>query len=186
MNGNNRLYRSTSEGMLGGVAAGLARYFNTDVNVIRLLMVLAAFFTGGAVVAVYLALWLLLPTVSSTSNDVGGIMQENLNEMAHRIGFRSNNPNGGNTTTVAGNGPNVSNVSNVSNGGPSNAYNSGQAPQARTTSTPFTPSIGAIILIALGGFLLLANFGVFHFFRWNFFWPLLLVGLGVMLLMKKR
>jgi phage shock protein PspC (stress-responsive transcriptional regulator) len=165
--------------MLGGVAAGVARYFNTDINVVRLLMVLAAFFTGGAFIAVYLVLWLLLPTVTSTSTDVGGIMQENLNEMAGRAGFRGSNPNVGNTGAAA-QGP---------NGGQPNSYSQAQTPQtpqAGTNSTAFTPSIGAIVLITLGGLLLLGNFGIFHVFGWRFFWPLVLVGLGVLLLVRKR
>jgi phage shock protein C len=166
--------------MLGGVAAGLAQYFNTDVNVIRLLMVLAAFFTGGAFLAVYIALWLLLPTVTSTSNDVGGIMQENLNEMGRRVGL-SGKPNGGNTP------PAGTNASAGNGGGPVSTYsNQGQPPQAGTAATRFSPPLGAVILIAIGTFLLLSNFGIFHFFRWHFFWPLVLVGLGVMLLMRKR
>jgi phage shock protein C len=178
MNGNNgRLYRSTSEGMIGGVAAGVARYFNIDVNVVRLLAVLGVFFTGGALIAVYLALWLLLPTVTTTSTDMGGIMQENLNEMAGRAGFRPNN------------NPNASNGGNVPNGGnqgqPS-AYNAGQLPGAGATSTSFTPGMGAIILIVIGGMLLLGNFGILGFFKWSFFWPLILVGLGVYLLTRKR
>jgi phage shock protein PspC (stress-responsive transcriptional regulator) len=172
-NGNRRLYRSTSEGMLGGVAAGIAHYFNMDVNVVRLLTVLAAVFTGGAAVAVYLVLWLLLPTVSSTSSDVGGIMQENLNEMAGRVGFKSNNPNpsnGGNPASPA------------TNGGQPDTYTQSQTPSTGTTSTSFTPNLAALILIGLGGLFLLGNLG----FRWSFFWPFILVGLGLLLLMRKR
>jgi phage shock protein PspC (stress-responsive transcriptional regulator) len=154
--------------MLGGVAAGFAHYFNMDVNVVRLLMVLAAVFTGGAAVAVYLVLWLLLPTVTSTSTDVGGIMQENLNEIAGRAGFKGNNPNPGN----GGNGAS----SPTTNGGQS------QTPSTGTTSTIFTPNLAALLLIGLGGLFLLGNLG----FRWSFFWPFILVGLGVLLLMRKR
>ncbi len=191
MNGNRRLYRSTSEGMLGGVAAGLAHYFNTDVNVIRLLMVLAGFFTGGTFLAVYIALWLLLPTVTSTTNDLGGILQENLNEMGRRVGLSGNANNAGNAQNTPNGGGNASSQAPVhTNGEPGNSYNhqahTPHAPHAGATATRFTPPLGAVILIGIGTLLLLTNFGVFHFFKWQFFWPLVLVGLGVMLLMRKR
>jgi hypothetical protein len=138
--------------------------------------VLAAVFTGGAAVAVYLVLWLLLPTVTTTSSDVGGIMQENLNEMAGRVGIKSNNPGNGN----GGNGGNP--ASPTTNGGQPNTYSQSQTPSTGTTSAVFTPSLIALILIGLGGLFLLGNLG----FRWSFFWPFILVGLGLLLLMRKR
>lgn len=53
--------RSSSQRMLGGVCAGLAEYFNVDLNLVRAGAVLAAFVTGGAAVLLYLALWMLIP-----------------------------------------------------------------------------------------------------------------------------
>ncbi|AHD20973.1 MULTISPECIES: PspC domain-containing protein [Rhodococcus] len=53
--------RSSSQRMLGGVCAGLAEYFNVDLNLVRAGAVLAAFVTGGTAVLLYLALWMLIP-----------------------------------------------------------------------------------------------------------------------------
>jgi phage shock protein PspC (stress-responsive transcriptional regulator) len=59
---NKRLYRSSSDVMLGGVAAGLGDYFEMDPTVMRLLFVLVAFMTGVVpVVPAYLALWVVMP-----------------------------------------------------------------------------------------------------------------------------
>lgn len=55
-----RLYRSGSRQMLGGVCAGLAAYFDTDVTLIRLIWVLAAFFGGSGLLA-YIIAWLIIP-----------------------------------------------------------------------------------------------------------------------------
>ncbi len=59
---NKRLYRSSSDVMLGGVAAGLAEYFEMDPTVMRLLFVLVAFMTGGVpAVPAYLVMWIVMP-----------------------------------------------------------------------------------------------------------------------------
>jgi len=47
--------------MLGGVAAGFARYFDTDPALVRILFVLFAVLTRGFGVLAYLALWVVLP-----------------------------------------------------------------------------------------------------------------------------
>ena len=47
--------------MLGGVAAGIAAYFNTDVALIRVLFVVSAIFIHFPVVLVYIILWIALP-----------------------------------------------------------------------------------------------------------------------------
>lgn len=41
-----KLYRSTSNKMIGGICGGLAEYFNIDVTVARLAWVLVVIFTG--------------------------------------------------------------------------------------------------------------------------------------------
>jgi len=55
-----RLYRSRSQRMIGGVAGGLAEYFNTDPTLMRLLMVLFAC-AGGAGLFFYLVAWIIMP-----------------------------------------------------------------------------------------------------------------------------
>lgn len=55
-----QLRRSAEGAMLGGVAAGLARYFDADVTLIRVILV-ALFLLPGPGPALYLAAWLLIP-----------------------------------------------------------------------------------------------------------------------------
>ena len=56
-----RLYRS-NDAILGGVAGGLAEYFNMDPTLMRVLFVLVAFVTGGfPAIPVYLILWAIMP-----------------------------------------------------------------------------------------------------------------------------
>lgn len=54
------LKRSKRYRLFGGVAGGLAEYFDIDPVIIRLLFILT-FFWGGTSLLVYLILWLVLP-----------------------------------------------------------------------------------------------------------------------------
>ena len=55
-----KLYRETNDRVLGGVAAGLARYFEIDVTWVRILFILAAIF-GFSGFFIYLILWIAIP-----------------------------------------------------------------------------------------------------------------------------
>lgn len=55
-----RLYRSTSNRMLGGVCGGLGEYFNIDPTIVRLLFVLAAVCGFFGLIA-YLIMYLIIP-----------------------------------------------------------------------------------------------------------------------------
>ena len=55
-----RFYRSRTDRVIGGVAAGLAEYFDLDPVLIRLLFVIFALFGGGGVL-VYIIFWIVIP-----------------------------------------------------------------------------------------------------------------------------
>jgi phage shock protein PspC (stress-responsive transcriptional regulator) len=59
-----RLHRVGRGRMLGGVAAGLADYFDVDPTIVRIGFVAMAFL-GGLAVPIYLAGWLLIPDEDS-------------------------------------------------------------------------------------------------------------------------
>lgn len=59
-----RLFRIKSNKMIGGVAAGLAEYFNLDVTLVRVLLVVA-FFAPIPSVIPYIVLWIVMPTKES-------------------------------------------------------------------------------------------------------------------------
>lgn len=54
-----RLYRSSTDRMLGGVCGGLGKYLEIDPLLIRLVFVLLAF--SGVSIVLYILLWLLIP-----------------------------------------------------------------------------------------------------------------------------
>jgi phage shock protein PspC (stress-responsive transcriptional regulator) len=55
-----QLRRSADDKMLAGVAGGIARYLNTDVTLVRIIVAALVLFTGAGV-ALYIAAWLLIP-----------------------------------------------------------------------------------------------------------------------------
>ena len=61
-----RLYRSRDNRMIAGVCGGIARYFNLDPTVVRLIFVVAILFAGSAILA-YLIAWLVVPEEPFTS-----------------------------------------------------------------------------------------------------------------------
>ena len=58
---NRRLYRSRTDTVLGGVAAGLAIYLNADPALIRIAWALLVVITGGAALLVYIVAWIVVP-----------------------------------------------------------------------------------------------------------------------------
>jgi phage shock protein C len=65
MTGNKKLHRSSSNRILGGVAAGLADYFEVDVTLVRITLLLLGL-TEGIGILLYLALWLIMPEMPAS------------------------------------------------------------------------------------------------------------------------
>jgi phage shock protein PspC (stress-responsive transcriptional regulator) len=65
-NTGKKLFRDGDDKFLGGVAAGIAHYFNIDTIWIRLGL-LALFFGGGFGIILYIILWILLPEAKTTA-----------------------------------------------------------------------------------------------------------------------
>jgi phage shock protein PspC (stress-responsive transcriptional regulator) len=169
---NQRVYRSTSEQMLGGVAAGLAHRMGLDPNLVRLGFVLGTFLTHGMLFFVYLALWALLPSSASTATNVGDTVRENVNEVAARFGVHSASP-----ATPADPGTAASTAAPT----PSTVLGNGQ------TIVRVLVIVGLIYALAmLGG--MGAMFGSVHHMGHGgggFIWPLLMI-LGVFWWLRRR
>ncbi|QQR92789.1 MAG: PspC domain-containing protein [Candidatus Iainarchaeum archaeon] len=55
-----RLYRSSTDKVLGGVCGGIAEYLGVDPVVIRLIWVVASLFWGIGIIA-YILAWIIIP-----------------------------------------------------------------------------------------------------------------------------
>jgi phage shock protein C len=64
---NRRLYRSPTESVLGGVAGGVAEYFDLDPAIVRVVWVLLALITGGVFFILYIVMWIVVPLGSEAT-----------------------------------------------------------------------------------------------------------------------
>ena len=62
-----KLFRDGDDKFLGGVASGIAHYFNIDTIWVRLLFLVITIAGIGAGILVYIALWILLPEAKTTA-----------------------------------------------------------------------------------------------------------------------
>jgi phage shock protein C len=78
-----RLFRSEKDRVLGGVAGGLAQYFNLDSTLLRLVFVLLLVF-GGSGLLIYIILWIIMPTQSSASANIEDNIRQNSEELRQK------------------------------------------------------------------------------------------------------
>ena len=151
-----KLYRSRSDRMIGGVCGGLSEYLNTDPVWIRLLFVIMLFATGFGFWA-YLILWIIVPDEKAVGKAPGETVQANVQEVADRA-------------REFGEG--------IQRGLQRNG-----APDA-TEMTSGTKVVG-IAFVALGGFLLFKQFGLFSWLNGGVMWSLALILVGGALLFSQ-
>lgn len=152
-----KLYRSTTDKMLGGVAGGLAEYFGIDSTLVRVLFIVIVFLGGGGIIA-YIILWIVVPQKPYE------LPKYNSNQPP------SDNSGGSNFSTDQ----NKSDSFTMSN-------NEAAASLPKVNGKQLWV---AITLIVIGGLLLLDN--IFPRFNFDIYWPVILIGIGIGLLLKAK
>ena len=66
---NRRLYRSRTDTIIGGVAAGVANYLNTDSALVRIAWAILVPLTGGAALIAYIVAWIVVPEEPRLAED---------------------------------------------------------------------------------------------------------------------
>lgn len=145
----NRLYRSTHDRMLAGVAGGLAEMWGADPSLVRVIWALLVVFTGGIALLVYIVMALVVPE-EPLDFDRAAATGEAATPEAR-------------AAAVAAHEARV--AARRASGGDRGAF-------------PASVILGGFLII-LGGFFLAREFLPSIDFDW--FWPLVLVGLGVLL-----
>lgn len=160
-----RFYRSRADRMLGGVSGGLAAYFDIDPTVVRLLWVFGAVLSGGLFAIAYLVLWIVVP---EEPRGLGSAMRRVEEEAMPGSGSRA-----AGQAEVEGFPPAGLTAEELEalEGTP-------DAEPARRRRRVWA----GLLLIALGAIFLANNLGLFWWFNWRYFWPVLLIGFGLLLL----
>jgi phage shock protein C len=97
---NRKLYRSSSNKMLGGVCGGLADYLDLDPTLVRLFFVILML-ASGVGIWVYLILWIVLPRSDHPEENSVSISADEIASRARQMGsemgeaFRRPNKNAG-------------------------------------------------------------------------------------------
>lgn len=148
---NRRLYRSRTDTVLGGVAAGLADYLNADPALVRIAWAILVIVTGGAALLAYIVAWVVVPEepeAPAAEPQTDPVTGEVIEPVA--------SPTAASTTTSTGSGGRAGVVVGIG-------------------------------LVLIGVWFLLREY--LPDFDWGLVWPLVLVGIGALILvtsMRRR
>jgi len=152
-------HRSGTQKLIGGVCGGLAEYLRIDPLIVRILFVILAVTTGFGLAA-YLIMWVLVPASDSKGLCQEEIVRSNVEEISDRAREM------GKEARQAFNRP----------GGPARWRSQGNS------SKRFL--VGGLALVTVGLLTLLGNLGLLWWFDLRKLWPLLLIALGSILLLR--
>jgi len=157
--------------MIAGVCGGLAKYFDIDPTIVRVLFVVSIFIGGGGIVA-YIILWIVVPEEQIIFQSAGQDSQ------THQSNFNSEESNS--NTNQESSKFDSSNFSAGINEKVNEATKEINkiVDEARSNKKVF----GGTILILLGILFLLDN--MFPRFDFGDYWPIILIALGVGIIIK--
>ncbi len=169
-----KIYRSRKDKMLGGVCGGVAEYFDIDATIVRLVAVLL-FFAEGIGLLLYIVSWVVIPEKPSSA-------KYNYDESTNTIdvdGYSSYYDDSAQEEEKNENNFGKENGSQSEKKTEDNKEAANSRDEILDDKRQRT--IG-LILVGLGSLFLIDN--IFPYFRWHRFWPLILVGFGIVLLLK--
>ena len=155
-----RLYRSQSDRMIWGVCGGLAKYFDIDPTIVRIIAVLTIFL-GSFGIWAYIILAIVVPLEGSKATEPKETIKENVDEMKETAGELGREIR----STLEGEEGESEEVAKVRH-------------RRR--------NLFGIIIVAVGILFLLGSFDLFWWFRWGNLWPLILVAIGVLIILSTR
>ena len=156
----NRLHRSQSDRMIWGVCGGLAKYFEMDPTIVRIIFVLLIFANGVGILA-YIIMAIVVPKEGSKAAAPKEAIKENVEEIkdtASELGREIRSAFAGEETK----------------------------PEEANKIHHRRRNFFGIILIVLGLLFLMSNLNLFAWFRWSYLWPVILVAIGLVIIFSAR
>jgi len=175
--------RSSHERMWAGVAGGMAEYFDLDPALVRLLWVAAAVVSGGLAVPVYILAWIILPR-DDRPPVTGGHGWHDWSDEFHSETQRLADEARRMADDVR-HGPKASEESVSAPATEEDWWRSERYAAERHRHRGRHPRSTGIVLVTLGILLLAANAGVFSRIEWRMVWPVIFIGMGVLLLARQ-
>jgi phage shock protein C len=175
---SDRLYRSRDDRMLAGVAGGLAEMWDADPSLVRLIWALLVIFTGGIALVVYIVMAIVVPEGDDE------FRQSPTTPVGAAPGWT---PPGvpGPSPAVPGSTATTPEPATVRPSywmpGTSRAdARAARRAARRQRGDSAAPAVIGVFLVLLGGFFLARQW--LPELDWDWFWPLMLIALGVLLL----
>lgn len=155
-----RLYRSRNDRMIWGVCGGLAHYFAIDPTIVRIIFVLLLFANGAGILA-YIVLAIVVPLEGSKAREPKETVQENVAEIKE-------------TATELGQEIRAT-------------FTGVEDKSATSTKTHHRRQLFfGITLLAVGVLLLIGSLNLLSWFRWQFIWPVVIIGIGLLIIFRAR
>jgi phage shock protein C len=150
--------------MIFGVCGGIAEYLDLDPTLVRILFVLAAVLSGGIVLLAYVVLAIIMPRRARLGPISSEVVRENLEDLRDRVREMGDDLRGdfgqeGRKETGVADRPMVRRGNHLLIG---------------------------LILVMVGVVFLLDNLRVFGWWQAGKLWPLILVGIGIVLILRRR
>jgi len=146
--------------MVWGVCGGLAKYFDIDPTIVRIIAVLLIFANGLGILA-YIIMAIVVPLESSKVTTPKEVIKENVEEIKETAGELGREIR----STLVG--------------------EEGESEEVAKVRHRRRNVLG-IILVVLGILFLLRSFNLFWWFGWGNLWPLILVAIGVLIILSTR
>lgn len=159
-----RLFRNRDERVVFGVCGGLAYYLNLDPTLVRVLFILTAVFTSGAVVLGYIVLAIVMPEPEKTGPITGEVIRENLDDLERR-------------TRELGD-----DLRHTFQRRPPGEVQEAHPGYARRGD----PWVVGLVLVVAGIIFLMENLWSVSWLRFGQLWPLLIIIVGIALLLRRR
>ena len=153
-----RLYRSRSERIIWGVCGGLAKYFDIDPTIIRIIFVLLAVAKVVGILA-YIILAIVVPSEGSKASEPRETIKENVDEIKETAGELG------------------SEIRSTFAGGDTSE---------ETHKTHQRRNMFGIILVVLGVLFLMGTLNLLWWLRWDYLWPIIPIAAGLTIIFGNR
>jgi len=156
-----RLYRSKSDRMIWGVCGGLAKYFDMDSTVVRIIAVLLLLVGVAPAVIAYIIMAIVIPAEGSQTTQPKDTVKENVEEMKETAGEIGRELQ----STLSG-----------------DKNESGDIAMTRQHRR----NLFGIIIIIIGVLFLLSSLNLFSWLRWSYLWPVIIIVIGLSIIISTR
>ena len=153
-----RLYRSRSERVIWGVCGGLAKYFDIDPTLVRIIFVLLALANGIGILG-YIILAIVVPLEGSKTSEPRETIKENVDEIKETAGELG------------------SEIRSI--------FTDGDTSE-ETHKIHQRRNMLGIILVVLGILFLMGTLNLFWWFWWGYLWPIIPIAAGLIIIFGNR